>query len=317
MNLASVNLNQLVGLEALLRERHVGRAAQRMGVTQSAMSHTLRSLRELTGDPLLVRVGNHMVLTPFAEDALERLRRGLGELEAVVSGRAAFDPATIEDTFTLAAPDGVAAIIAGTLHAELGRRAPAARLRIQPVELDELLLRLGDGAVDAALIPPLFSDGPLQQKVLGTASVSVVCRRDHPVIHKRLSLAQYCKVPHAALSLTGDGPSYIDEILAERDLSRDIRFRVPYLVAFIEVIAGSDLVGTVPDGLAEFYCEGWPVKSFPFPLGVELAPLVLCWHPRLDDDAANAFFREVIEQAAKLASRTGDPRLASKVTRGR
>ena len=85
MQLASLNLNHLVALDALFAERHVGRAAARMGVTQSAMSHTLRSLRELMSDPLLVRVGNAMVLTPAAEEAQVKLSRGLRDLESVVS----------------------------------------------------------------------------------------------------------------------------------------------------------------------------------------------------------------------------------------
>ena len=105
LRLSTLNLNQLVALDALIVERHVGRAAQRMGVTQSAMSHTLRGLRTLLDDPLLVRVGNEMLPTPFAQQAAPRLRAGLGELEAVVSGRAAFDPSETSDTFTVALQD--------------------------------------------------------------------------------------------------------------------------------------------------------------------------------------------------------------------
>ena len=87
MSLAGLNLNLLVALDALLQERHVGRAARRVGVTQSAMSHTLRQLRTLLDDPVLVRSGNEMLPTPYAEQLHPRLVAGLGELNAVVSGR--------------------------------------------------------------------------------------------------------------------------------------------------------------------------------------------------------------------------------------
>lgn len=156
VSLAAVNLNHLVALDALLAERSVGRAAARLGITQSAMSHTLRSLRELTGDPLLVRTRNAMMLTPFAEQAKGRLQRGLSDLESVVSGRAAFDPSTIGDMFTLATHDGVAAMLAAPLRAELKRRAPSAKLRIQPAESSALTSSLESGDVDVLALPPVL-----------------------------------------------------------------------------------------------------------------------------------------------------------------
>jgi DNA-binding transcriptional LysR family regulator len=304
MSLAAVNLNHLVALDALLTERSVGKAAQKLGVTQSALSHTLRSLRETTGDALLVRSGNAMVLTPFAEQAKERLQRGLAELESVVSGRAAFDPATITDCFTLATYDGIAAISAAPLLAELTGRAPNSTLRIQPIEMKDLPRQLESGDIDLVALPPVLDFQGLASEEIEASSpklsgFSVVCRRDHPKIRKRLTLAQYCSIPHAVGSLTGDGPTFIDHLLERQGRSRRVVFRAPYMLALAEVISTSDLLLTLPTAMAEFFCARWPLQILPFPLPFEGDNLVLWWHPRFTDDPAHRFFREVVQAATR------------------
>lgn len=321
MRLASLNLNQLVSLDALLAERHVGRAAARMGVTQSAMSHTLRSLRELMNDPLLVRVGNAMVLTPYAEQAQAKLRRGLGDLEAVVSGRAAFDPSTITDTFTFAVHDAAASGLVAPLFRELRSKAPRAKLRLQNLDVDNLVRQLGDGGVDIAFVGTMMPLDALSTMPVGDDGYSVMCRDDHPVIRKRLSLAQYCKVPHAMLSLSGEGPSFIDHLLREQGRSRQVEVRVPYLLSLAEVVASSDLLASVPDVVAEYVCELWPIKRFPLPLELPAGGAVLAWHPRFDADPPHVFFREIVGQVFEWVTREGRPSFrhaaAVKKARGR
>ncbi len=316
MRLASLNLNQLVALDALLAERHVGRAAVRMGVTQSAMSHTLRSLRELMNDPLLVRVGNHMELTPFAEEAQGRLRRGLADLESVINGRAAFEPATITDTFTLATNDGIASSLAAPLFRALQARAPRARLRIQLVDPNRPLQQLADG-VDVAILPPFARLEGLHTEALDPASHEVVCRRDHPVIKKRLTLAQYCRMPHAMLSLDGEGPGLVDHLLRQHDRERQVTVRVPYIVALAEILAVSDLVATLPTPIAQLFCGLWPLKRLPLPIPLDPLPVYLCWHPRLEADPAHLFFREVVRVATHAVMREGEPRFDHSPSLGR
>lgn len=305
MSLAAVNLNHLVALDALFRERSVGRAATRMGVTQSAMSHTLRSLRELTGDPLLVRVGNEMVLTPYAERVSEKLSRGLGDLEAVVSGRAGFDPSTITDTFTLATHDGTAAITSAPALAALRRRAPHAKFRIQPVTAD-LVEQLADGRVDLAMVPPVLSLEGVQTEDLpgsGTEldSMSVVYRKGHPGVGKKLTLARYCKLQHMMASLSGEGPSFIDHMLAQQGRSREVVVRVPYLLSIAEMLVNSDLVATTITALARFFCERWPLEMQPLPMEFAGGRMMLAWHPRFEADPSHLFFREVMREAARDA----------------
>ena len=302
MQLSGFNLNHLVALDALLRERHVGRAAGRVGVTQSAMSHTLRTLREAMGDPLMVRMGNNMVLTPYAEQVRERLQRGLTDLESVLSGRAAFDPATITDSFTLSTLDGIAAMVSSSLWSELNTRAPEAGLRLAPLDPARLHQQLESGNVDVAAVPPIIDLSGLETEPLENESPtfreqSVVCRKGHPGVGKRLTLSRYCKLPHAVLSVTGEGPSFIDHVLAERGLSREVKVRVPYTLAMAELLASSDLLVTTITAMADFFLARWPLQKFPLPFEAPVGPLIMCWHPRYSADPAHRFFRDVIRRA--------------------
>ena len=302
MNLAAFNLNQLTSLHALLQEQSVGRAATLVGVTQSAMSHTLRTLRESFDDPLLVRVGNRMVLTPFAEGIRERLERGLGELELVLAGRAGFDPATVDTTFTLAADDGTASTLTPFLFAELGAQAPRARLRIRPLDAARLPRQLEDGQVDLAMVPNLIDlpntvGEPAGAEGSPLTAMSVISRKEHPQIGKRLTLPRYCSLRHVMLSLSGEGPSFIDHLLAEQGRSREVAVRLPYLVALVETITRSDLIATVVTPLAQFFCERWPVQMHPVPLPISLDVMELRWHPRFEADPAHRFFRELVRRA--------------------
>ena len=316
MSLAGLNLNHLVALEALLTEGHVGRAAAQMGVTQSAMSHTLRSLRELLDDPLLVREGNRMVMTPFAEQARAKLSRGLAELESVVSGRAAFDPATITDTFTLGTQDGPAAGFAAPLWAALQAKAPRAQFRIQPIDGPDIVEKLGHGGIDLAFVSPLVSLDGLSSMPLAGTPYAVACRRDHPQLAgRRMSLAAYCKVEHAVLSITGEGLSFVDHMLAEKGRERVVRVRVPYLMALAEVVATSDLVTALPEAVVDFLCDLWPLEKKRFPLPLEPLPGFLAWHPRFDADPPRVFFRELVAEVARASVQDGRPSFKHAATR--
>lgn len=294
VRLAGLNLNHLVALDALLSERNVSRAAARMGVTQSAMSHTLRSLRGLLSDPLLVRVGNDMVLTPFAEQTHAKLQRGLGDLEAVVSGRAAFDPSTCSDTFTIAQHDGTAAAVAAPLASQMASRAPLATLRIQPVEDKRVHEQLASGEVDVLVIPPLLPLDGLSVERFPKTGMNVVCRDDHPIVKNKLTFTQYCSLPHAMASVTGDGPSWVDQLLAEQGKSRQVRVRTPYLMSLAEIVSVTDYLATLPTPICEFLCAIWPLKMHPLPLSFGSGSLLMCWHPRFDADPAHTFFRDVL-----------------------
>ncbi|TNE92830.1 MAG: LysR family transcriptional regulator [Deltaproteobacteria bacterium] len=299
--LRAINLNLLVALDALLDARSVGLAAQRVGVTQSAMSHTLRQLRELFDDPLLVRSGRAMVPTPRALALQPELRQALATLEGVVAHRGAFDPSRYAGTCTLATQDGVVAALAEALFRRFRAEAPLAELRIvRPPE--DLARALEDGRIDVATAPPIdIPSGLVQEPIAGTAPTwSVVCCADHPL--EDLDVDGFCAYPHAMMSLSGEGPSFVDHVLASMGRERRIAVRIPYLLALPWILPGTDMLSVVVTPGAEQFVRRWPLKRFDCPLPMPTAPMTLLWHGRYEADPAHRWFRGLLHASAEELS---------------
>ncbi|HWZ90638.1 MAG TPA: LysR family transcriptional regulator, partial [Polyangiaceae bacterium] len=193
-SLSSIDLNLLVVLRALLQERHVTRAASQVGLSQSATSHALSRLRELCHDPLLVRHGRSLELTPRAARLLPSLERGLSELYRVVTAEPAFDPSTAHQLFTLAMADYQQGVLLTPLLQELERVAPNIDLSV--VTFPNLAEMLDNGTADLAMVvtdslPPAYSS----QKLFSDGLVSVV-RHGHPGVKKKLTLDAYLSLRH-------------------------------------------------------------------------------------------------------------------------
>ncbi|MCO4745224.1 MAG: LysR family transcriptional regulator [Proteobacteria bacterium] len=299
MNIASVNLNLLVSLDALLRERSVSRAAQRLGVTQSAMSHTLRQLRDLFEDPLLVRAGRRMVPTPRADELQPQLQAGLASLGEVLGRQGRFDPSRFTGRFTLATQDGVLAAIGAHLVPKLRREAPRAEFSVVPSP-DDLAGALESGAIDVATAPPVdIPAGLVSGEVDNATTWSVVCCPDHPL--DALDLDAYCHHPHAMVSVTGKGPGIVDHMLAPHGRTRWVSVRVPFLLVLPHVMQGTDLLATVVTPAANHFETQGLLRSFPCPIPMPKAGMQILWHERFDADPAHRWFRERVLDAMRLA----------------
>jgi DNA-binding transcriptional LysR family regulator len=204
----ALNLNLMVALEALLRERNVTRAAKQIGLSQSATSHALARLRVALGDELLVRGPSGLELTERARAIGPQLARTLAELGAILRPPEAFAPETFAGELTIATGDFIAAAIGARLAALLARVSPGSRVRFVALDAKKLATGLDDQTVDLALGPA--STGPAST---GTASVArapwgstpFVCavRRHHPALSRKTSLARYCALSHLQIAPTG------------------------------------------------------------------------------------------------------------------
>src|SRR6516225_1962449 len=159
VNFARIDLNLLVYLDALLRERSVTRAATRIGIGQSAMSHNLARLRELFGDELLTRGPDGMRLTPRAMALLEPLKTLLAQVEALVSRDQTFDPATAVRTFRFGLPDSMEILIMPRLLARMREVAPGIHLRLYNIDSSRLLDELDADELDLAIGYDVFPQG--------------------------------------------------------------------------------------------------------------------------------------------------------------
>jgi DNA-binding transcriptional LysR family regulator len=318
--LAGVDLNLILAFDALARERSVTRAAQNMGVTQSAMSHALRRLRALFDDPLLVRGRGGMALTPRAESLAVPLRSGLVTIGRALTQPSRFEPRSARRAFCLASPDLFDVLAIPPLLARVRRDAPGVDIAIVPANEGRLPEQLETGEVDVAIVahieearaegPTMSAPGLLRRTLFYDHFTSFI-RKGHPAIKPKsprrsaagasnpMSLETYAGLSHALVSPTGAGPGLVDEHLADHRLARRIVLRVPHFYSALAIIAKSDLILTAPAALARLIPRGLAVVALPPPLRLPRHSVNLIWHERFSKEPGHRWLRAMVAEVAR------------------
>lgn len=293
------DLSHLATLDALLQEVSVTRAARRLGLSTPAVSHALARLRERLGDPLLVRAGRHMVLTPRAEALRDEVHDAVSRARAVFAPPADFDPATAEAALALSVTDYVMSVLGHAFDAALAERSPQVDLRFVPNSVDDAD-RLRRGETDLAIgiygaLPPELRTRPL----ITDRFVSVI-RRGHPMVRGdgATDLDTWLAHPHIQIAPRGQPGGYVDDRLAALGRSRRVARAVPFFAAALSMLEGSDRVLTVSERYAATHAD--PARFALLEPPLDLAPftLSLVWHPRHDRDPAHAFIRQALVDTA-------------------
>jgi DNA-binding transcriptional LysR family regulator len=309
LELASFNLNLLLALDALLGERSVTGAARRVRVTPSAMSHSLAELREVLGDPLLVRTGRGMVLTPRAEALVGPLHKVLVDAERVLRGGGSFEPGTARREFVIAAPDFLATMLLPSLLATAARDAPGVAFEVVPSTRRGNAWLLESGDLDLALGAVVDEAPGIRRMDLCTEGFACAARKGHPRIDGKLDLDLYVETPHLVIALGDDrGPTWIDEALAKLGTRRRVTARVRYFMSAPLVIARSDLLMTGPSMLIRYFAELVPLQVLEPPIDLPTYPEEAYWHERFDDDPAHAWLRQLVKTTARAFGLPGRPR---------
>ncbi|HWL84651.1 MAG TPA: LysR family transcriptional regulator, partial [Polyangiaceae bacterium] len=270
-------------LAAILSERSVTRAAERVGMSQSAMSHALAKLRRALRDPLLVRTSRGSALTPRAESIAEPLARTLAELERLLL-RVEAEPARLERRFVLAAPDYVAWVLLPDLFAAVSREAPAVDLDLRPLEPRRISQQLESGEVDVAIGGAHDATPDLVQRSLFRESFVCVVRKGHPAARGRFTLAEYLALGHALVALRPGVPGVVDLALERLGHRRRVAVRVPYFLLAPALVAKSDLVLTLPKHVAERMSKTHPLEILKAPLDLSATEILATWHTRFTAD---------------------------------
>jgi DNA-binding transcriptional LysR family regulator len=296
--LSAIDLNLLVALRALLSERHVTRAARLLGLSQSATSHALSRLRELYGDPLLVRNGRNLELTPRAVALLPQLARGLGELESSLRDPEPFEPRRARFPLRVGAADYAQALLSGPLLSLLRAEAPGVALQI--TSYPDLLEQLELGTLDLALHTQTKLPRVLAERQLFSDGFVCMLRKGHPALRKkRLSLQQYVALEHLLVSPGGTPGSFVDTELERRGLSRRIGLQVSSFLVAPQLVAETDLISTGPERLLRRTGKHYPIVLLEAPLRLPRFDLCLVWHSRREHEPAHAWMRDVIARAAQ------------------
>lgn len=289
------DLNLLHSLDALLRDGSVTGAAQRVRITTPAMSRALGRLRVALKDPLLVRAGRGMVLTPYAQSLRERVALARESANAVLSPASHAPTATLERTLVIRSSDAVAALFAAPLYERALQDAPRLRLLfVQEGEEDAAALR--EGRVDLD-VGDIGSDGPeLRTRGLVRDVFVSVSRRGHVIGRRKLTPGLLSGFAHIVVSRRGRARGPIDTVLAERGLERTIAAVVPNFLAAVWVAANSELLATVPGLLARRAKRLMPIEVRAFPFELPSLNIGMAWHPRTDADPACRWLREQVVQ---------------------
>ncbi len=284
-------------LEVLLRERNVSRAAAAAGLTQSGMSRALGRLRSQLGDPLLVRSGRSMTLTPRAEAIAHELGQAVAGLERILVGHTKFAPGSSTARFHIATADYCVFLLAPLVE-RLQHEAPGVEVVVHPLG-PEYEHDLHSGALDLVVAPRRRGGASLVwTKLLNDRFLSVV-RRGHPHIKRRLDLDRFCAVSHVVVSPEPRAGNVVDRLLAEAGRRRHVALRVPSFVAALSVVSTSELMLTTPERLVRRFEEQLALASFAPPLPIPSLSLWVAWHERQRRDQAHAYLRASVAGVAR------------------
>jgi DNA-binding transcriptional LysR family regulator len=315
INLSRVDLNLLVALDALLAERSVTKAAARIGIGQSAMSHNLARLRELFGDELMTRGPRGMQPTPRALALADPVRIALAQIETLVSRQETFDPATAERVFRIGLPDSTEVLLGPALLAYVCEHAPGIRFRFYAAEGQGLLDDLDADRVDLGIGVGAFAGGQVHHKrrVLATDSYLVMFNAKKVHIKSPISLEDYVRLPHVLTSLRRGERGVVDEALEKLGLSRKIALVTPRFVAVPFLVAGAAVITTMHARLARYFADELDLSLSPPPIELPQLTTSLLWHASYDTDPAHIWLRETIirvaaEEREKTAASAGKKR---------
>jgi DNA-binding transcriptional LysR family regulator len=307
MDLHGVDLNLLVAFDALMAERSVTRAGARIGRTQPAMSAALSRLRGLFGDELFVRGPTGLQPTPRALDLAEPLGHALAEIQRALDFTHQFDPATSSASFRLGLSDHPAFLLLPRLVDALRVRAPFVTLRINNfTHRDNAVSILDNGEADLTIgVPASVSPGGriFSQPLFEDRFVSIV-RRDHPIAGKPLDLETFVGLSHLLVSPEGERFGRVDAALAAQGLKRRLALTLPQMYAAPGVIARSDMIATLLEGVVRAFRRTDDLAILRPPLDLEPASFVMSWHRRNDGHPAQRWLRSRIGELVKDRSLT-------------
>ena len=296
MNLRNFDLNLLLVLDALLRERSVIRAADALTLSQPALSHALNRLRHLLKDRLFVRTPEGMMPTPRAEQLALPVRKALNDLQLALEMEK-FSPVTADRRFVIAVNNYAAVTLAGPIVAACQAQAPKVRLSLRPSDTLDLAELLERGQLDLAISAvgapaERFISSPLVQD-----HYVAVFRKGHPALRRKLTLAVFAGLSHLSISSSGEDLSFVDRILASHGKARSIALETPYLSAGVMLVQ-SNLVAVLGRKLAQEFRRAYPIEIRELPFDAEKLQSTMLWHRRLDDQPAHRWLRQTIVAAA-------------------
>ncbi|MEN4550512.1 MULTISPECIES: LysR substrate-binding domain-containing protein [Pantoea] len=300
------DLNLLPVLLVMMEERNVTRAAERLGITQPALSNALNRLRETLNDPLFIRERYGMRPTPKAEQLAQVVGAALSSIDKVILGQQDFDPLNATRLFTLAPNSYVEFIMMPAIVARLRSCAPGIRLRLTPFGNDVTETGVISGNTDMVLGRIVEPPDNLVVQHLMNEGLACVIRADHPLVGENLSAEQYEQLKHVNVLPPGRMRAGLYQALEQRGLRRQVAVSVTHFLAVPEMIAVTDYCATLPRLICQHLSRDQRLRIIPAPVDLGTFPVEMGWHARYRDDPAHRWFRTLITETAQSLS---DPQI--------
>jgi len=296
------DLNLLPVLLVMMEERNVTRAAERLGITQPALSNALNRLRETLNDPLFIRERYGMRPTPMAEQLAEVVAASLGAIDKVILGQQDFDPRHATRLFTLAPNSSVEFVMMPTIVARLRTTAPGIRLRLTPFGNDIAETGVISGNTDMVLGRIVEPPDNLVVQHLMDEGLACVVRADHPEVTDELSAEQYEQLRHVNVLPPGRMRAGLYQALEQRGLRRQVAVSVTHFLAVPEMIVVTDYCATLPRLICQQLAKDPRLKVLPAPVDLGTFPVEMGWHARYRDDPAHRWLRSLMIEVAQTLS---------------
>jgi DNA-binding transcriptional LysR family regulator len=293
VKLGALDLNLLVVFDAVMQERNVTRAGQRLGLSQPAMSHALSRLRHMLKDDLFIRSPKGMLPTPRAEQLAVPVRTALDGLQQSLEPTL-FDPSKAIRRFRIAVDNYSAVVLVGILAARIGKIAPKVLLEFQPSGTLKILDLLDRGELDLAIGPHSEPGERFSYQSLLQDEFVAVLRKNHSATGIReLAIEKFADLPHLEISSARHATDFIDEALAQRKLTRRIALRAPFLSA-VRILVSSNMVSVLPQRIAEELVRYRPLAIRALPFSSPVIETAMIWPRWLDNQPAHGWLRGIV-----------------------
>ncbi|MBB3178739.1 LysR family transcriptional regulator [Variovorax sp. Sphag1AA] len=293
-----VNLQLLCYLDALVAERHVTRAADKLGIGQPAMSAALARLREIFKDPLLVKTRTGMEPTPYAVELAGRVHEAIDLMDVAARANRSFDPSTATEHFRIVSSDGVAMLFLPGLMVKARAIAPNMRFTYSTGDMRRAGEYLRDGEAELVIANLREVPQELHQSPLYPQRMRCIASASHPAIRGSLSVEQFVAFPHVVF---GAPPvtftsmeAMVEAALARAGLSRKVALRVPSITLSPPIVAATDLLAVVPERVALESAAALSLQVLPVPFELEPVDLSMFWHARWHRDPAHVWLRNAM-----------------------
>lgn len=299
MRFDHLDLNLLVALDALLTERHVTRAGERLSLTQPAMSGALARLRAHFDDLLLVKIGQKMVLTPLAEKLSEPVRDVLIRTQALLSERPAFDPAFASRRFCIVSSDFINALLMLDLSKEIASQAPNVKVELLEPVAGAFYEDLENGNADLLIVPRSLTTSEHPSEILIQDELVCAVWNENTAVGDRVSLEDYVGMSHVSVNfgrarLEGIEANYLQSI----GITRHVTFSVPQFLSLPQLVVGTDRIATVPRRLALLAAKTLPIRIVTPEIDFPPIEEVVQWHTHREHDPGLLWLRDVLAGVA-------------------